>query len=263
MREIEKLAEILKGYGSLAVAFSGGVDSTCLAAAAKEVLGEGNILLVHVRSPFSIIAESEFAEIWAKENGFRIEIVETDPIKVDDIRKNDEKRCYHCKKFLMGEARKTAESHGIAIVADGTNIDDYGDYRPGMKAAKELDIKHPLAESGFTKEKVRKYSKILGLPNHDFPPNACLASRVPYHLPLDHGKLEKIAKAEDFLHSLGYRGCRVRWLDGDAKIELNSGDTAKAVEKRTEIVRTMKSIGFKGVYLDLEGYRTGSLNPGS
>ncbi len=255
-----ELIEILKVCGRLAIAYSGGTDSTLLAAAANKALGRDNVLLVHIDSPLLPQAERVFAEKWAGSEGCNLLKVHLNPLENEQIRKNDEQRCYYCKKHVMSIVIKEAALRGISTVADGTNTDDFGDYRPGMKASDELGIRHPFVEAGMGKKAIRALAEKYNLPNWNNPAAACLASRIPYHTELDADILKRIDSAESFLFSLGFRGCRVRYLDGRARIETSVNDIADAAAMRTEIIQGIKNCGFKGVLLDLEGYRQGSLN---
>jgi len=255
-----KLIEILKNCGRLAIAYSGGTDSTLLAAAANKVLGRDNVLLVHIDSPLLPDAERSFAEEWAGREGYNLLKVHLNPLENEQIRKNDEQRCYHCKKHVMGIVIKEAALRGISAVADGTNTDDFNDYRPGMKASDELGIRHPFVEAGMGKKAIRALAEEYNLPNWNNPAAACLASRIPYHTELDADILRMIDSAESFLFSLGFRGSRIRYLNGRAKIETSVNDITDVAAMRAEIVQGIKNCGFKGVLLDLEGYRQGSLN---
>jgi uncharacterized protein len=255
-----KLIEILKACGRLAIAYSGGADSTLLAAAANKALGRDNVLLVHIDSPLLPEAERSFVGKWAGRKDCNLLKVHLNPLENEQIRKNDEQRCYYCKKHVMSAVIKEAALRGISIIADGANTDDYGDYRPGMKASGELGIRHPLIEAGMGKKAIRALAEKYNLPNWNSPAAACLASRIPYYTKLDAGILKMIDSAESFLFSLGFRGSRVRYLNGHAKIETSVNDIVDVAAMRAEIIHGIKNCGFKGVLLDLEGYRQGSLN---
>lgn len=254
-----KLKKILKSYGSVAIAFSGGTDSTFLAAIAASVLGD-KVLLVHVKSAFSIKSESRFAVEWAKKNNVRLKVINLNPLKSMKIKKNSPLRCYYCKKFIMGALIKEAGKYGIETLADGTNTSDYGDYRPGLKASEELGIRHPLVDAGYDKETIRRDAKQYKVPNWNRPASACLASRVPYGTELTVARLGKIGKAEEFLRENNFDGCRVRLIDGEARIELRPADFNSFISQREKLLKGLKKIGFKGIFLDMEGYRQGSLN---
>ena len=256
----EKLKDIIKGYGSMTVAFSGGVDSTLLAKVGQEVLGD-NLLLIFINSPFFTAREVDFAREWTAANNIRFIEVTLDPLQNEDIVKNDVKRCYYCKKVAMGELQHISQQNGIDNVADGLNMDDFNDYRPGIQASDELGLKHPFVEAEFTKEMIRELSRSYDLPNANRPASACLASRIPYDTPLEYSDLAIVEQAERFLADQGFTGCRVRKLDSSAKIELRETDFETALRKRQQIVDALTTIGFKEVYLDMQPYRMGSLTP--
>lgn len=256
----KKLNSILSSYDSLAVAFSGGSDSVLLAKAASCAV-KGKLLLVHVISEFSPELESNFAKEWADKNNLSIKIINAKPLSNPDIKKNCPRRCYHCKRMIMGEVIKEAKKNGIKIVADGTNLDDFNDYRPGLKAAEELGIKHPLSDAGFNKNMIRRLARKYRLPNWRSPASACLASRIPYNTPLNPETLARIDEAENFLKQFGVGKCRVRLSsEGGARIETSPFYFKRIIENRKAINNCFSKLGFSGATLDLRGYRTGSLN---
>ena len=231
----KKLRSVIGGMKSLAIAFSGGLDSTCLAAFSHGILGD-RLLLVHVRSPLSPAKESKAAIAWAKSKGIRTLVLSLNPLSDKKVQSNPADRCYHCKKLIMSEVRKYASKHGMEHVADGSNVDDLGDYRPGFKATEELGIIHPLMEAGFGKKQIRILAKRLKLANWNTPSSACLASRIPYGTGLDMKDLARIDKAEDFLRGKGFIGCRVRLITKDsAAIEVAPSMFGKVLSARTEI----------------------------
>ena len=256
-----KLGKTLSSYTSLAVAFSGGIDSSLLAFMANKYV-KGNVLLINVFSPFSTEREAVFVEKWAREQNYQLEVIKLNPLESEQIKSNPKDRCYHCKKLIMSELLKIAAKHGISFVADGTNVDDLGDYRPGNKASDELGIKHPFLDANITKKEIREMAKEYNLENWDRPSSACLASRVPFDTPIEEANLRKIEKAEEYLHALGYMHCRVRMIGESAKIELPPAIVDEIMPLRHEVVEKFKAIGFKRVFLDLEGYKMGALNEG-
>lgn len=253
------LVRYLKGLEKVLVAFSGGVDSTFLLKAAKDAIGE-NALAVTFNSPYIPSWEIEEAKEFTKDLAVKHLIINM-PI-INEIKDNPENRCYLCKKAVFRSAIDAAEKENIKYVLDGTNADDTRDYRPGMKALKELNIKSPLLELGFTKEDIRLISKELGLLTWDKPAYACLLSRIPYGEKIEIEKLKKIEKAEMYLMSLGFKAVRVRSHEDIARIEVPKNQRFKFLNEELldDIVNNLKSYGFKYVTLDLEGYRTGSLN---
>jgi len=252
IRNIKKLQKVV-------VAFSGGVDSTFLLKAAKEALGD-NIKAVTILSPYIPKWEIEEAKQLAAELDVMYEIIEV-PI-IDAIRNNPEKRCYLCKKAVFSVIQSIAKKEGYHYVIDGTNFDDLGDYRPGLKALEELKIKSPLLECKLTKVEIRSFSKELGLNTWDKPPYACLLTRIPYGSELRIEEFEKIEKAEKYMMDLGFRAIRVRCHDNLARIEVDSKDRKKLFEEKIldKIANKLKEFGFRYITLDLEGYRVGSLN---
>jgi uncharacterized protein len=243
------------------VAFSGGVDSACLAAVATEVLGD-RALSVTADSPSYPSRHRELALRVARDFSLRHEFILTAEMDSPDYTANAPNRCYYCKQELFGRLNALARDRGFAAVVDGNNADDRGDFRPGRKAAREHGVRSPLDEAGLTKAEIRQISRRLGLPTWDEPASACLSSRIPYGAEVTVEKLRMIERAESVLQSLGFRHCRVRHHGDVARLELNAEDLARAVgsSAREVIVRDLKAIGYRYVSLDLQGYRTGSLN---
>ncbi|MBP2649479.1 MAG: hypothetical protein H6Q74_304 [Firmicutes bacterium] len=254
-----KLINCLKKLEKVVLAFSGGVDSTFLLKAATEALGD-NLKAVTIQSPYIPKWEIEEAKQFIAQLGVAFEIIET-PV-IDEIRNNPENRCYLCKKAVFSQIKAFAQREGYLYVIDGTNFDDLGDYRPGLKALSELAIKSPLLECQFSKQEIRSLSKELGLSTWDKPPYACLLTRIPYGNKLKEEDFVKIEKAEKYMMAQGFRAIRVRCHDNLARIEVDKKDRSKLFNEELleEIAGKLKEFGFKYVTLDLQGYRVGSFN---
>ncbi|AST58646.1 potassium ABC transporter atpase [Thermoanaerobacterium thermosaccharolyticum] len=257
----ENLKKYIKELGSAVIAFSGGVDSTFLAKVCKDVLKDSCLAVTATSSTYP---EREFKEALelAKEIGIRHKIIKSEELEIEGFSKNPIDRCYYCKSELFSKLKKVADDEGIEYVLDGTNADDTGDFRPGRRAAKELGVKSPLLECGFTKDDIREMSKRLGLPTWNKPAYACLSSRFPYGQEITSEKLSMVEKSEEYLLNLGFVGFRVRHHGDIARIELNPDQINMMLDEniRKKVVSKLKEIGFKYVSLDLEGYRTGSMN---
>lgn len=258
----KKLIAHLKKLESVVIAFSGGVDSTFLIKAAQEALGDKALALTVV-SPYIPKWEIEEAKELIKELGIRHEFLEV-PVILDEIKYNPEERCYLCKTFIFSKIKEVALHKGYKYVLDGTNADDTKDYRPGLRALRELEIQSPLLENDITKDEIRLFSKELGLHTWDKPAYACLLSRIPYGEEIKTEELDRIEKAEKYLMDLGFRAVRVRSHKDLARIEVAKQHMEKILETTLldTISKQLKAYGFKYVTLDMEGYRMGSLNEG-
>jgi uncharacterized protein len=255
------LYRVLAQRSSLIVAYSGGVDSAYLAYAATRVLGPG-ALCVTADSPSYPERHRQMAVRLAAEFGFRHEIIHTDEMARPEYRANAGDRCYHCKHELYTHLTAIARDRGVAAVADGSNADDRGDYRPGRAAAREFGVISPLDAADLTKSDIRELSHRAGLPTWDEPASACLSSRIPYFSEVTGEKLRTIERAEAVLRDLGFRICRVRHHDSIARLELGRDEIARALEPDTAAVidRELRALGYQHVTVDLRGYRLGSLN---
>ena len=256
MNKLQNLKNYLRGLENVAVAFSGGVDSTFLLKIAQDVLGD-NILALTAQSCFIPRAELLFTKKFCADNNIKQKIFVADVLNVDNIKNNPPERCYHCKKIIFEHFLRLAEGK---ILVEGSNIDDLNDYRPGARAIKELNIKSPLQIVGLSKAEIRNFSQELNLPTWNKPSMACLASRIPYGDILSAEKLSMIENAENFLISKGFNQLRVRAHGKIARIEIPTADFNKIIAAHNEIAAQIKNFGFDYVTLDLQGYRTGSLN---
>ncbi|HTK29431.1 MAG TPA: ATP-dependent sacrificial sulfur transferase LarE [Vicinamibacterales bacterium] len=256
------LRDRLAALGSVVVAYSGGVDSAYLAYAAQQTLGD-RAVAVTADSPSYPERHRRFAIDIASRFRLQHEIIHTTEVEQPEYRANPENRCYFCKRELYTHLSRLASGRG-AIVVDGSNADDRGDYRPGRRAAREFGVRSPLDEADLTKDEIRELSRRAGLPTWDEPASACLSSRIPYHSEVTDEKLRMIERGEQVLRDLGFRVCRLRHHDDLARIEVAREDMARALEPdvRSTIVRELRAIGYRYVSLDLQGYRTGSLNEG-
>ncbi len=259
--KLERLRAQLREIGSAAVAFSSGVDSTFLLRVAHEELGE-NVVAVTAHSHSFPKRELDEAAAFCAREGVRHEIIDSEELDIPGFVANPPDRCYHCKKAIFGKLVALAQANGLAAVLEGSNMDDDGDYRPGRRAIMELGVASPLHDAGLTKAEIRVLSKRMGLPTADKPSFACLASRFPYGERITAAGLERVERAEQWLMDagLGLAQLRVRSHGDMARIEVPPADIPRLAARAEEIAAALKSFGFAYVALDLQGYRTGSLN---
>jgi uncharacterized protein len=260
-RKYARLRRILEDMGRVLVAYSGGVDSTLLLKVAHDALGRGTAA-VTAASVIHPAWETHEAREIARGIGASLRVLQVEPLEDRAFARNPPERCYHCKKRLFSRFLKIARSRGIPWVLDGSNADDTGDFRPGARALTELGIRSPLKEAGLTKGEIRRLSRFLELPTADKPALACLASRFPYGTRIDEESLKRVGEAEDFLRGLGFDQVRVRHHGSVARLEVDPALIPKLAraDVRGAISRGLKKLGYAYVALDLDGYRTGSLN---
>lgn len=258
----EKLKQIISTMESAVVAFSGGVDSTFLLRVARDVLGAERVVALTATSPTYPQSEFEESRALAAAMGVRQIVVESNELEIPGFAQNDRRRCYHCKSELFSLCRDKAAELGFQVVLDGSNADDLKDYRPGREAACELAVRSPLLEAELTKDDIRILSRRLALPTWDKQPFACLSSRFPYGTEITPERLTQVDRCEAFLRREGFRNYRVRYHGETARIEVDPAEIPRflAPELRQAIVEEFKAAGFTYVALDLQGYRTGSMN---
>lgn len=261
-QKLKQLRNTLRSYGSALVAYSGGVDSTFLLKVATETLGRDKVLGVTARSESLTERAFDLACRIAREQDLPHEIIEYSELEIEGYANNPINRCYFCKSELFHRMRELADRRGLVVVVEGSNADDVGDFRPGMRAAAELGMRSPLRDVGLTKDEIRTLSREMGLPNWDRPSEACLASRFPYGERITHEKLNQVGEAENYIRGLGLRQVRVRHHGKVARIEVLPDDMARLLEPATRqaLLVHFKKLGFHYITLDLQGYRTGSMN---
>jgi pyridinium-3,5-biscarboxylic acid mononucleotide sulfurtransferase len=257
--KLEHLKEIIKDKGSLIIAFSGGIDSSLVAKVAYEVLAKKALAVTLTSATFSK-RELESAKIIAQEIGIIHQIIESSELSNEEFLKNSENRCYYCKKEESAVLKRIAKEKGIKYVVDGVNLSDFDEHRPGIKALDEEGLVHPLVEAGIKKSDIPAMAKFLGLSNYNMPSTTCLSSRIPYGEAITIEKLKRIEEAELLILSLEFRQVRVRCHNDLARIEVEKEEIGKVINLREEIVRRLKIIGFQYISLDLEGYRSGSMD---
>ena len=256
----DALRSFIGGFESAVVAYSGGVDSSLVAFVAAQTLGAKALAVTSGSASLKrsdLALSAELAERW----GMAHRVIVTDELDNPNYRANPVNRCFHCKMSLYGQLDDIARAEGFAVVFNGTNVDDLGDHRPGLVAAKEHGVRAPLAETGFTKADVRALAAALGLDNAAKPQSACLSSRVPYGTAIDAGLLNQIERAESALLALGFSQFRVRHHGEVARLEIMPDEFEAALAKRDALIGRVKACGYKFVALDLAGFKSGSLNP--
>lgn len=253
------LEEHLRSFGRVLVAFSGGVDSSVVMKAAACALGE-DALGVLADTESNTEEDIALCRRLAEEHSFRLEVIAYSELAIENYATNPINRCFFCKSELYTHLTRLAAERAIAVVCDGTNRDDAGDYRPGLRAVQEHQVRSPLRELGMGKQDVRAIARHYGLPNHDRPSSPCLSSRVPYGQAITREKLEQIARAERFLRGLGISEFRCRHHGEIARLEVPEGQFGLVLAHRAEIVQEFRNIGFHWVALDMDGFRSGSLN---
>jgi uncharacterized protein len=258
----QRLREIFLSMGKVLVAFSGGVDSSLLLKVAQDTLGNRNVLAVTALSPLYPERELQGVKKLIQALGARHRLIHSNELEIPGFSKNPPNRCYYCKSKLFGELLDLAKEETIPVVVEGSTLDDDQDHRPGKKAMQELGIRSPLKEAGFGKTEVRELSRVLGLPTWDKPSFACLASRFPYGQEITEEGLKRVDQAEDFLFGLGFKQVRVRHYGNLARIEILTEEMGRLMNGplREKVVGHLKGMGYHYITLDLQGFRSGSMN---
>jgi uncharacterized protein len=256
-----ELQQVISSLGSVVVAYSAGVDSTLVLRVSHDVLGDRVLAATGLSDTYP---EEEMAEAraLAAEIGVEHVMLRTEELTDPRYAMNSHQRCFFCKNELYSKLRELADERGITDIIDGTNADDVGDHRPGLRAARQIGVRSPLQEVGMTKDEIREISNELGLRTWDKPAFACLSSRFPYGTPITVEKLKQVATAERAIRQLGFKGFRVRHHDEVARLEVDPADFQRVIELHSEIVAQLREAGYRFVTLDLHGYRSGSLNEG-
>jgi uncharacterized protein len=259
--KLDRLRDVLRQMGSVLLAYSGGVDSTFLLKIASDELGT-KVTALTTRSPTAVDEDFDAAVTLAREFGVRHLVIDANELAIPGYAENPTNRCYFCKSNLYEVCATEAVKRSLDHIMDGVNLDDMRDYRPGLTAAREHQIRHPLVEAQLRKDDIRELSRWLGLRTWDKPASPCLSSRFPYGTPISVEGLSRVSGAERVLHGLGFRECRVRYHDTIARIEVPANEIARLTDPRVraEVVHALKTLGFLYVAVDLQGFRSGSLN---
>jgi uncharacterized protein len=259
MRDVQHLETVVQNLQKVVVAYSGGVDSTLVAYVANRMLG-ANALIVLARTETITSEDVDLARTIARKHGFNFRETSYNELEIENYAANPVNRCYFCKQELYKRLGEIARGENIPYILDGANVDDMGDYRPGRIAAREYEVRSPLIEAGMTKSDVREAAAFYGLPNHDKPAAPCLSSRIPYGTAIDRTSLSMIAQAERYIRQKGFRNVRVRHHQTTAKIEVDPSSLEKLRALYDDLQSYLKTLGYKEVVIDQEGFKSGKLN---